>query len=85
MASDMKTITVKHIPEELYRRLKKSASRHRRSLNSEVLVTLEQALSSVPFEPQAFLASVRAMREGMRMPPVSDEEISVAKTQGRRL
>lgn len=39
------TITLKNIPDELYERLKAAAKAHRRSLNNEVIVCLESALT----------------------------------------
>ena len=41
----MATITLKNVPDALHERLKASAERHRRSMNSEALVCLEQALT----------------------------------------
>ena len=42
----MATITLKNVPPELHERLKASAERNRRSMNSEALVRLEQALTA---------------------------------------
>ncbi len=39
------SITLKNIPEPLYRRIRMSADRHHRSLNSEIIARLEQALA----------------------------------------
>ena len=44
----MISITIKGIPEETHRELKKRAAAHRRSLNSEVIFTLESILGGVP-------------------------------------
>ena len=41
----MVTLTLKNIPDELHARLKESALRNRRSLNSEILVRLECAFA----------------------------------------
>ena len=41
----MPTLTIKNIPAKLHERLKKSASEHHRSLNSDVIFRLEQGLS----------------------------------------
>ena len=41
----MATITLKNVPDELHQRLKASARRNRRSMNSEALVCLERALT----------------------------------------
>lgn len=37
----MPTMTIKNIPKVLYKRLKQRAAENRRSLNSEVIVSLE--------------------------------------------
>lgn len=41
----MATLTIKKVPDTLHERLKQQARRNRRSLNSEVIVLLEQALT----------------------------------------
>jgi plasmid stability protein len=43
----MITITIKGIPKETHRELKKRAAAHRRSLNSEVIWVLESSLCGV--------------------------------------
>jgi plasmid stability protein len=42
----MATLTVKHLPDALYRKLKARAKRERRSVAQEVVVLLQQALES---------------------------------------
>lgn len=42
----MATITLKNVPDDLYDQLKRSADRHRRSINREAILCLEQALQS---------------------------------------
>jgi plasmid stability protein len=44
----MINITIKGIPKETHRELKKRAAAHRRSLNSEVIWVLESTLGGVP-------------------------------------
>jgi len=41
---DMPALTIKNMPDEVYRRLKESARLNRRSLNSEAIVLLERSL-----------------------------------------
>lgn len=79
----MRTITLKNIPDELYERLKESAADHRRSLNSEVIVRLEQALLSVRIDPDAFLARADARRERLALPPLNDRRLKAIKIAGR--
>ena len=42
----MTTLTLKNIPDELHARLKESAEKNSRSLNSEILIRLESAFTA---------------------------------------
>jgi len=61
----MITITIKGIPKETHRELKRRAAAHRRSLNSEVISVLDSSVSSRPLDTQEFLQRVRVRRESM--------------------
>ena len=52
----MLTLTLKNIPAQLHAKLKESAGKNRRSLNSEILTRLEQDVS-VPKVDRAKLTS----------------------------
>ena len=52
----MLTLTLKNIPVRLHAKLKESAEKNRRSLNSEILTRLERDMS-VPAVDRAKLAS----------------------------
>jgi len=52
----MLTFTLKNIPAQLHAKLKESAGRNRRSLNSEILTRLERDMSA-PKVDRAKLAS----------------------------
>ncbi|MGD0698122.1 MAG: Arc family DNA-binding protein [Terriglobia bacterium] len=83
----MATLTIKNVPRELHKRLKKSAERHRRSMNSEVIALLEQDLMSRPVDPEKFLAEVRAARERTAAETgiyVTEKDLRKAKNWGRR-
>lgn len=67
----MATLTLKNIPDELHARLRESADRNRRSLNSEILVRLESTFAAplvqVPDHGRAlrtFAAGVPALDHG---------------------
>lgn len=81
----MATLTIKGIPDELYQRLKASAAEHRRSLNNEAIVRLEDALRRRRESEEALLARIDARREALAktMPPLTDEIINEAKNWGR--
>lgn len=76
----MPNLTIKSIPDEIYQRLKQSASEHRRSMNREVIVCLERSLLSKRIEPSAFLARVDALREKIALPPLTEKILRAAKS-----
>ena len=80
----MPTLTIKGMPDHLYLRLKERAAENRRSLNSEILVALEQGVASSPPDAQAILARVDALRGKLRVTPLTDASLRAAKAQGRR-
>jgi plasmid stability protein len=79
----MPTLTIKGMPDALYRRLKERADAHRRSLNREVIVCLEEATTAPIVDPQTWLADAGALRARLDLPPLSDARLRRAKTAGR--
>lgn len=79
----MATVTVKNIPEELYNRLKSVAEINRRSLNSEIIVCIENAVSSQIIDPDEMLKNARMLRKLTAGYMISDEAFNHAKTEGR--
>lgn len=79
----MPTITLKGLPDALYERLKKQAEANRRSLNSEVIVCLEQAVNLAATNTPTLLARIDALRAGLTLAPLTDAEINEAKNDGR--
>jgi len=79
----MPSLTIKNIPEGLYRRLKQRAARNRRSMNNEVILCLEKELLAHRLDPKKFLAEVEARRESLNIPPLTDEFLHWAKNKGR--
>lgn len=45
-ASDSRTITLKNVPDQLYRRLRDRAERERRSINQQAMVALDYGLAA---------------------------------------
>ena len=79
----MPTITLKNVPDDLHQRLKASAERNRRSMNSEALVCLERALTphTQRRADEAIAEAEEVNRDvGKTFPDVTDE----AKREGRR-
>nr|WP_287128464.1 Uma2 family endonuclease [Candidatus Cyanaurora vandensis] len=66
------TLTLKNIPDTLYERLKASAQKHRRGLNSEAIVCLESVQLPIQITQQERLARARALPNGaIRSPNIS--------------
>jgi plasmid stability protein len=78
------TLTLKGIPDEVYERLKASAATHRRSLNSEAIVCLENALLPHRAPPSERLARARALRASLPAGEFRPEDIDAFKREGRR-
>ncbi|MFN2421996.1 MAG: Arc family DNA-binding protein [Gemmatimonadota bacterium] len=79
----MLSLTIKNVPREVYRRLKELAAANRRSLNSEVIVRLEQSLGIRNLDPDDFLREVDELRESLNVTPVDDEALRTMKAGGR--
>lgn len=79
----MATVTVKNIPDELYERLKSVAEINRRSINSEIIVCIEKAVSSRRINLDEALENVRRLRQWTAGHLISDEEFNQAKAEGR--
>ena len=79
----MPTLTIKNLPPDTYRRLKRAAAAHRRSLNSEMIVCLERALGvrrSSPAELRPRAAELRAAWQGA---PLTMKVLGESKRSGR--
>jgi len=79
----MPTLTIKGLPDSLYRRLKQQAEAHRRSLNGEIIVCLERAVGAGHVEPRTWLAQARTLRNRLQMAPLTDRELRAARQAGR--
>jgi antitoxin FitA len=77
------TITVKNIPPELYERLRQNAKANRRSINSEIILCIERAVSPQQVHPQEIVASARRLREKTARYLISDDEFTRLKSEGR--
>jgi len=77
------TLTLKSIPDEIYERLKASAAKHRRSLNSEAIVCLESVLLPGRLDPSERLARARALRATLPTAIFQAHDIDAFKREGR--
>lgn len=77
----MPGLTIKGMPDEVYRRLKDRAERNRRSLNAEVIVALEEATGLRAASHEDVLERIRTWR-GM-IASVDHELTNAFKEEGR--
>lgn len=77
------TLTLKNIPDELYKRLKASAEAHRRSLNSEVIVCLESVLLPERIPLAERLARAKALRDRLPKDKFEPRDIEAFKREER--
>jgi plasmid stability protein len=79
----MASITLKNVPADLHRELKKRAEEHHRSLNREILATLKGATGKTHrLDVQALIREARAVRAKFAR-QISDAEINAWKRVGR--
>lgn len=84
MIAFMPNITLKNIPRELHRALKNQAKAHHRSLNKELIATLQSATEkNAPVDVKKLIAEAREMRSKFKG-ETSLEEIQAMKIAGRR-
>ena len=59
----MPTLTIKNIPADLHARLKESAGKNRRSLNSEILTRLERDVAVPRVDARALARELKAFTD----------------------
>lgn len=78
----MATMTIRNIPDDLYAAFKLRAQKNRRSLNSEAIFWLEQAVAQQRPDPEEILENARIVRETLGIYVTSDEIVK-AIDEGR--
>jgi hypothetical protein len=79
----MTTLTIKGIPDRVYRGLKKRAEAQRRSLNREIILCLERSCDLEPFDPDAWLARADRLRGRLGLRGLTDAQLRTEKRRGR--
>ena len=80
--SFMSTITLKNVPEQMHALLKSRAQAHGRSLNREILCTLEKLLNAGVSDAEQILDEAHAVRESMGV-YLTQRELKEMKDKGR--
>lgn len=65
-------LTVKNVPEDVYKTLKEEAVRHNRSLNSQVLAALSQSIEEVARKKRMQKSWKELERFVASLPPIPD-------------
>lgn len=79
----MPNVNVKNLPKEIHRRLKERARRNHRSLNSELIVCLQEAVMPRRVDPEEAAERIRTLRARFRGPALQDEDIARLKAERR--
>ena len=80
----MPSITLKALSPTLHRKLKARAALHKRSLNQEVIASLELIVAlNQPVDVSAALDRTRSLRERLKLRATA-REVQDYKTAGRR-
>jgi antitoxin FitA len=78
----MPSITVKNIPDSIYKKLKQQAETQHRSMNSEIIACLERSVEPNRVSADEILRQARIMRKKVKG-SLSAKEIQDAIDQGR--
>ena len=79
----MATVTFKNIPDDLYEKLKQSASTHHRSVNSELIHCLEKTFKPSRASSVELAEKAQALRNRVTVERLDTAEINAAIHQGR--
>jgi plasmid stability protein len=81
----MASLTIENMPDELYEKLKASASAHQRSINSELIYCLETVLMPRKLTVNERIERVRSVRPALAPNAISLDEIEKAIDYGLAL
>jgi plasmid stability protein len=80
----MATITLKNIPDKLFERLKYFAKIRHRSLNSEIIYTLERSFGMIEEDPQRLREQAEEFRNQIaKRGQLTPDEIEKGINEGR--
>ena len=79
----MHNITIKNIPNDLYKKIKLTAQENRRSINNEIISRLDHALKSTRIEANSFIKKIEDFQKNLNMPSLTEDILKEAKEKGR--
>jgi plasmid stability protein len=78
----MASITIKNMPDNIYKKLKNRAKSNNRSINGEVVNLLKKELD-MDFDSQKIIEQAKLTRSWAIGPMITDNEINEFKNAGR--
>ena len=79
----MASISIKNLPDEMLKELKKKAKNNQRSLNGEIIIALRSYIKKMPArDPEEIIRMARAFRAKVKG-TFTDEQIRNAIKEGR--
>ena len=78
----MPSVTIKNIPEGIYKKLKAKAKANHRSINGEIMSLLTHEVNEPNFNVEEFLKEAEEIRKKINI-SVTDEELIAYKNEGR--
>lgn len=79
----MSTITLKNVPPAVHKALKSCAKAHGRSLNREIIHTLEEHFHAAPIKADTTGQSARVVRETLGI-YLTEKDLAALKKEGRK-
>lgn len=77
-------LTIENVPYDLLENLRQNAAKHGRSLSSEVIERLKSSTPRPrPINLPNHLADIRELRASLNSPPLTDDFLEQAITEGR--
>jgi uncharacterized protein YpuA (DUF1002 family) len=79
----MANVTIKNMPDELYKIVKLLAKSHQRSLNNELIFRIQKSVGSERIDPEKIRTQAREFRKRIKV-RLSPAEIEEAINFGRK-
>ena len=80
----MPSMTIKSIPDKLYKTLKRNARINHRSLNGETIACLERSLGMTHANKQETLSRIDSIRNTLKSVKLTEKALNTAKSVGRK-
>lgn len=80
--NNMPSVTIKNMPDSIYKKLKTRAKNNHRSINGEIISVLAHEVNEGDLNVEEFLRQAEEIRKKINI-SVTDEELIAYKNEGR--